>query len=228
MLGRAGRRIPSAHGNCSLFSLVYFYYTTTIFSWGEREEFPLRTGAISLFSSTTLPMPVLFMWGERAGEFLLRTVTALFFSLVYFYYTTTIFSWERERNSLFAQGRFHYSLLLLLPMPVLFMWGERAGEFLLHTITALFFSLVYFYYTTTIFMLGEGEEFARHSPPPRFAPYRECTITVECKKAMMCVAGIRQTLLSATLCFLPRVYKYHRMQEEPHSLRRRNSSDLTS
>ena len=50
---------------------------------GEGEEFPLRTGAISLFSSTALPMPVLFMWEERAGEFLLHTVTALFFSYLF-------------------------------------------------------------------------------------------------------------------------------------------------
>ena len=128
-------------------------------------------------------------------------------------------------NSLFAQGRFHCSLLLLLPMPVLFMWGERAGEFLLRTITALFFSLVYFYYTTTIFS-WERERNSQDTPPSSFAPCREFAITVECKKSrIVCVEGIRQTLPSATHCSLPRVYKYHIMQEEPHSLRRRNSSD---
>ena len=114
------------------FSLVYFYYTTTIFMLGEGEEFPLRTGAISLFSSTTMPMPVLFMWGERAGEFLLHTITALFFTCL----------------------------------------------FLLH-----------YYY----FYVGRGR-------------------------------GIRKTL-PLQHCSLPRIYKYHRIQEEPHSLRRRNSSD---
>lgn len=77
--------------------------------------------------------------------------------------------------------------------------GYRAGSQVLripsaHGNRSLFF--VYFYYTTTIFMLGEGEEFARHSP------FQHCS--------------------------LPRVCNYCRMQEESHSLRRRNSSDLTS
>ena len=116
-----------------------------------------------------LPMPVLFILGERAGEFLLRTITALFFSLVYFYYTTTIFSWERERISLFAQGRFHCSLLLRLPMPVLFIWGERAGEFLLRTVTALFFSclfLLHYYY----FYVGRGRGIRKTLPLPALLP----------------------------------------------------------
>ena len=128
-------------------------------------------------------------------------------------------------NSLFAQGRFHYSLLLRLPMPVLFMLG-RAGQRIpsAHGNRSLF--LLSTFITLLLFLCGEERTSSDLLPPPRFAPYREFAITVECKKAMMmCVAGIHQTLLSATLCFLPRVYKYHRMQEEPHSLRRRNSHD---
>lgn len=72
------------------FSLVYFYSTTTIFMLGEGEEFPLRTGAISLFSSTTFANAcIVYVGGERAGEFLLHTITALFFScllLLHYYY----------------------------------------------------------------------------------------------------------------------------------------------
>ena len=58
-------RIPSAHGNRSLF-FVYFYYTT-IFMLGEGEEFPLRTGAISLFSSTAFANAFIVYVG-RAGR----------------------------------------------------------------------------------------------------------------------------------------------------------------
>ena len=128
-------RIPSAHGNRSLFLLSTFI-TLLLFLVGRGRDIP----------------------SSHRGDF-----------MVFFYY-------------------FCQCLYCLC-------WGERAGEFLLRTVTALFFTclfLLHYYY----FYVGRGR-------------------------------GIRQTLLSATLCFLPRVYKYHRMQEEPHSLRRRNSSDLS-
>ena len=161
-------------------------------------EFPLRTGAISWFSSTTLPMPVLFMWGERAGEFLLRTVTALFFSclflLHYYFYV------RRGRG-----------------IPKTFSPPPRIVPYREFTIT------VECKKSRIVCVEGIRQTL---SPPPRIAPCRECTITVECKKSrIVCVEGIRQTLPSATHCSLPRVYNYCRMQEESHSLRRRNSSD---
>ena len=114
-----------------------------------------------------LPMPLLFMWGERAGEFLLHTVTALFFSSTFI--TLLLFlCWGRERNSLYAQGRFHGSLLLRLPMPLLFMWEERAGEFLLRTVAALFFSylLLLHYY----FYVGGGRGIRKTLPLPALLP----------------------------------------------------------
>lgn len=127
-------------------------------------EFPLRTGAISLFSSTTLPMPVLFMWEERAGEFLLRTVTALFFScllLLHYYY--------------FYVGR----------------RGLRQTFSLRHALLPA--------ESKYCRMQEESHSLRRRNssdlpPPPRIASCREFTSTIECKKAMMmCVAGIRQT-----------------------------------
>ena len=51
----------------ALFFSVYFYYTTAIFMLGEGEEFPLRTGAISLFSSTTFANAFIVYVG-RAGR----------------------------------------------------------------------------------------------------------------------------------------------------------------
>lgn len=56
------------------FSLVYFYSTTTIFMLGEGEEFPLRTGAISLFSSTTFANACIVYVGEsgQANSFCTR------------------------------------------------------------------------------------------------------------------------------------------------------------
>ena len=169
--------------------------------------------------------------GYRAGSQVLRIPSAhgncSLFHLSIFITLLLFLCWGRERNSLFAQGRFHGSLLLRLPMPVLFMLG-RAGRRIpsAHGNRSLFHLSIFI--TLLLFLCWERERNSQDTPPSSIAPYRECTITVEYKKSrIVCVEGIRQALLSATLCFLPRVYKYHRMQEEPHSLRRRNSSDLS-
>ena len=99
-------------------------------------EFPLRTGAISLFSSTTFANACIVYVG-RAGRRIPSAHGNRSLFLLSIFITLLFLCWGRERNSLYAQGRFHCSLLLRLPMPVLFMWEERVGEFLLRTVTAL-------------------------------------------------------------------------------------------
>ncbi len=96
-------------------------------------EFPLRTGAISLLSSTTFANACIVYVG-KAG----RRISSAY--------------------------------------------GNRS-LFLLST-----------FITLLLFLCGEERTSSDLPPPPRIAPCREFTTTVECKKAMMmCVAGIRQT-----------------------------------
>ena len=102
----------------------------------------------------------------RSCEFLLRTITALFFSSTF--------------------------ITLLL-----FLCGEeRTSSDLLPSVTHCSLPRAYNYCR----MQEESHSLRRRNssdlpPPPRIAPCREFTITVEYKKAMMmCVAGIRQTL----------------------------------
>ena len=157
-------------------------------------EFPLRIGAISLFSSTTFANACIVYVG-RAGRRIPSAHGNRSLFLLSIFITLLLFlCWGRERNSLFAQGRFHYSLLLRLPMPVLFMLG-RAGQRIpsAHGNRSLF--LLSTFITLLLFLCGEERTSSDLLP-------------------------------SVTHCSLPRAYNYCRMQEESHSLRRRNSSDL--
>lgn len=98
----------------------------------------------------------------RSCEFLLRTVTALFFTclfLLHYYF------YVGRGRGIPSSHRGDFIVLFYCVYQCLYClcWGERAGEFLLHTITALFFTrlfLLHYYY----FYVGRGREIRKTLP----------------------------------------------------------------